>query len=70
MNLDYLDVLYTWKVEAEQKLEKFEEKLSVYVYDGKDSTEKKLHDLERQKLEEIANRCKTSIRVYISHHSN
>ncbi len=70
MNLDYLDVLYTWKVEAEQKLEKFEEKVSVYVYDKKDSIDKKLHALEKQKLEEISNRCKTAIRVYVSHHYN
>ena len=70
MNLDYLDILYTWKVEAEQKLEIFEEKLSDYIYDENDIIDKKLHDLEKHKLEEIANRCKNAIRVYISHHFN
>ena len=70
MNLDYLDVLYTWKVEAEQKLEDFEEELSIYVYEENNSHEKYLHCLELENLKSVANRCKNSIRVYIAHHNN
>jgi hypothetical protein len=67
IKIDFLDVLYTWKVEAEQKLEKLlEEKEQVTK-----STEHldKLRNLEIKHAEGIVNRYKTTISSYMAHHN-
>ena len=65
--MDFLDVMYTWKVEAEQKLEKLlEEKEQVTK-----STEHldELRNLKIKHAEEIVNRYKTTISSYMAHHN-
>ncbi len=65
--MDFLDVLYTWKVEAEQKLEKLlEEKEQVTK-----STEylDESRNLEIKRAEETVNRYKTTILSYMAHHN-
>lgn len=73
LNLDYLDVLYDWKVKAELELEKFEEMRLKHVYDSTEKDgydgERKLHKQKKQHLEDTVNRYKTAIRVYIAHHN-
>lgn len=67
IQMDFLDVLYTWKVEAEQKLEKLlEEKEQVTK-----STEHldELQNLEIKYAEGIVNRYKTTISSYMAHHN-
>lgn len=62
--MDFLDVLYTWKVEAEQELEK--------LLEEKEQAEKELDELQHLKIkhaEEIVNRYRSTILVYISHHN-
>ena len=65
--MDFLDVLYTLKVEAEQNLEKLlEEKDQVTK-----STEHldELRNLEIKHAERIVNRCRNTIRSYMAHHN-
>lgn len=65
--MDFLDVLYTWKVEAEQRLEKLLEEKEKATK----STEQldKLRNLEIKHAEEIVNRYKTTILSYMAHHN-
>ena len=65
--MDFLDVLYTWKVEAEQSLEKLlEEKEQVTK-----STEHldEILNLKIKHAESIVNRYRTTISSYMSHHN-
>lgn len=67
IQMDFLDVLYTWKVEAEQRLETLlEEKEQVTT-----STEHldELRNLEIKHAEGIVNRYKTTISSYMAHHN-
>jgi hypothetical protein len=66
MNIEFLDVLYTWKVEAQQKLEALLEKQLT----GKAKTERtqKMLRLEIEHAEEVMNSYSAAIRSYISHH--
>jgi RNase P subunit RPR2 len=67
IKLDFLDVLYTWKVVAEQRLEKLiEEKEQVTK-----STEHLdvLRELEIKHAEEVVNRYRTTISSYMAHHN-
>lgn len=68
IQIEFLDVLYTWKVEAEQRLEKLIEEKERATKSTAKSDE--LRDLEIKHAEEIVNRYKTTILVYISHHNN
>jgi len=67
IKMDFLDVLYTWKVEAEQSLEKLlEEKEQVTK-----STEHldEILNLKIKHAESIVNRYRTTISCYMSHHN-
>ena len=67
IKIDFLDVLYTWKVEAEQRLEKLlDEKEQVTK-----STEHldELRKLEIKHAEGIVNRYKTTISSYMAYHN-
>jgi hypothetical protein len=67
IKMDFLDVLYTWKVEAEQSLEKLlEEKEQVTK-----STEHldEILNLKIKHAESIVNRYRTTISSYMSHHN-
>jgi len=67
IKMDFLDVLYTWKVEAEQSLEKLlEEKEQVTK-----STEllDEILNLKIKHAESIVNRYRTTISSYMSHHN-
>jgi len=67
IKMDFLDVLYTWKVEAEQRLEKLlEEKKQVTK-----STEHldEILNLKIKHAESIVNRYRTTISSYMAHHN-
>jgi RNase P subunit RPR2 len=67
IKMDFLDVLYTWKVQAEQRVEKLiEEKEQVTK-----STEHLdvLRELEIKHAEEVVNRYRTTISCYMAHHN-
>lgn len=67
IKMEFLDVLYTWKVESEQRLEKLlEEKEQVTK-----STEHldELRNLEIKHAEGTVNRYRTTISSYMHHHN-
>ena len=65
--MDFLDVLYTWKVEAEQKLEKLLKEREQVTTSSVTADE--LRNLEIKHAESIVNRYKTTISSYMSHHN-
>jgi hypothetical protein len=70
LNLDYLDVLYDWKVKADIELEKYKIYVMLYIYNKEDAKQQKReHEMRLKTLQEKANRCKIAIRVYIAHHT-
>lgn len=70
INLDYLDVLYTWKVESEQNLEKLEKtRLDTLPLEESDWLIK-IRKLNIQNAESKVNIHKTMIKHYLSYHSN
>ena len=66
IKMDFLDVLYTWKVEAEQRLEKLiEEKEQV----TKSTEHYVILNLKIKHAEETVNRYRVTISSYMSHHN-
>ena len=69
MKLDYLDLLYRWKVEAEIELEKLEEDI-----DDVPAEEAVIRRFERklnlEHAQKTVNRYKNAIAAYIAHHNN
>jgi len=66
IQIEFLDILFTWKVEAEQRLEK--------LLEEKDQLTKSTQKLDEmcvlkiKHAEEIVYRYKTTISCYLAHH--
>ena len=69
MKLDYLDLLYRWKIEAEIELEKLEEES-----EDVDTEELVIHRLERrltlEHAQKTVNRYRSTITAYVAYHNN
>jgi CHASE3 domain sensor protein len=69
INFEYLDTLYTWKVEAEQKLEKLQGHYKDPMNAKNAEWLTKIRDMEIAHAKEVVNRYKTAIKLYISNHN-
>jgi hypothetical protein len=66
IKMDFLDVLYTWKVEAEQRLEKLLEEKEQVTKSTNHFDE--IHNLKIIHAEETVNRYRNTIITYLSYH--
>jgi hypothetical protein len=69
VKIEFLDILYRWKVEAEQELEKLQETTrGPRVADSADWS-KKIDDLEIKHAQELVNRYSLAIQSYMTVHN-
>lgn len=69
LNIDFLDTLYRWKIEAEQELEKLEEsRKDILSVDEADHLIE-IRELKIKHVEGLVNRYSNTIKSYIHHHN-
>ena len=69
LNIEFLDTLYRWKVEAEQELEILEEKRSELISNNGADHFIEMRELKIKHAEGLVNRYKNAIKSYIFHHN-
>lgn len=72
IKFDYLDLLYKWKVEAEQELEKLEEQYNPELPLPMDEADhiREIRKINLENAKGLIGRYTTAIRSYISNHTN
>jgi len=68
MQIEFLDVLYTWKVEAEQEYEKIVEDGKLPVHEREAKCEFNLHNLRLKNAETKINMLRNTITTYLHYH--
>lgn len=66
INIDYLDVLYRWKEEADIVLSEFIEKYKDYAWSEDEPEEKIKYEIRLENLRKTASLCGNGVRVYLS----
>lgn len=66
LQIEFLDTLYRWKVEAEQELEKLQETNNDPLPTEEADWLIKIRDIKIKNAEGLVNRYKTTIRSYIT----
>lgn len=69
IQIEFLDTLYRWKVEAEQQLEKLQEANNDSMPADEADWLIKIRDIEIKNAEGLVNRYKIAIQSYMSHHN-
>jgi len=69
VQIEFLDTLYRWKVEAEQQLEKLQERNDDPLPADEADWLIKIRDIEIKNAEGLVNRYRTAIQSYMSHHN-
>lgn len=68
MKIEFLDILYRWKVEAEQELEKLQEENNNPLPSKEADLLIKIRNIKIKNAEGLVNRYKATIKAYIAHH--
>ena len=69
VQIEFLDTLYRWKVEAEQELEKLEERSNDPLPTDEADWLIKIRKIEIENAKGLVNRYRTAIQSYMSHHN-
>lgn len=70
IQIEFLDILYKSKVEAEQELEKIEDKQNDPIPAEYADWAKNIRELELRNAKSLVNRYATLIKLYLSHHNH
>lgn len=70
INIEYLDALYTWKVEAEQELNRIEEEHPEVLPEDEADRIIEIYNINIKHQEGLINRYKIAITSYLFHHNN
>ena len=69
IQIEFLNSLYRWKVEAEQELEKLQEPIEHELSVDDAEWVIKIRDLKIRNAEGLVNRYQTAIQSYLIHHN-
>lgn len=69
VNFEYLELLFTWKVEAEQELEKLQKRSNDPLPANDADWLIRIRNIEIENAKALVNRYRTAIKSYLSHHN-
>lgn len=70
IRIEFLDIIYKSKIEAEQELEKLEDRRNDHIPSEHADYAIKIRDLELKNAESLVNRYTTLVKLYLSYHNH